>query len=90
MLFRRVYNGPMDEQGFGRRLRQLRRSLDMTQAQVGAAVKMTGANVSRIEKGMSPSVDIAEKLCRALGTTLADLMAAPPEAAALEPPDEAA
>jgi transcriptional regulator with XRE-family HTH domain len=67
---------------FGARLRELRRSRGMTQADLATAARATAAYVWRLEAGdVSPGLDVLDRLAKALGTTAADLLPA------VEPPD---
>ena len=67
---------------FAARLRELRLSRGMTQAELARQVKITAAYVGRLEAaGATPGIDLVERLAVALGTTVADLLpsSSPPE-----------
>ena len=67
---------------FGARLRELRVSRGMTQAQLADSASVTPSYVGRLEAGGSaPGIDLVERLARALGSSLAELLPAE------EPPD---
>lgn len=67
---------------FGARLRELRLGLGMTQAQLAEKSEVTTTYIGRLESGgAAPGVDLVERLAKALGTTVADLL---PQA---DPPD---
>lgn len=67
---------------FSARLRELRRSRGMTQADLATASKATAAYVWRLEAGdVSPGLEVLARLAQALGTTPADLLPT------VEPPD---
>jgi transcriptional regulator with XRE-family HTH domain len=55
-------------------VRRRRQQLGLTQADLAAAADIADETVSRIERGrLTPSVDIAERIARALGTTASAL-----------------
>lgn len=59
---------------FGAKIKQTRTERGMTQAELAAAAEVGPNYVPRIERGeMTPSVDAAFRLSRALGLTLDDL-----------------
>jgi transcriptional regulator with XRE-family HTH domain len=67
---------------FGARLRELRNSRGMTQAELAAKAHVTASYVWRLESGgAAPGIDLVDRLAVALGTTAADLLpvAEPPE-----------
>ncbi len=67
---------------FGARLRELRNSRGMTQAELAHKANVTASYVWRLESGgAAPGIDLVDRLAVALGTTAADLL--PVE----EPPD---
>ena len=67
---------------FAARLKELRRSRGMTQAELALEARVTAAYVWRLETGaIGPGVDLLDRLARALGTTAGDLLPA------AEPPD---
>jgi transcriptional regulator with XRE-family HTH domain len=67
---------------FGARLRELRNSRGMTQAELARQAQVTASYVWRLESGgAAPGIDLLDRLAVALGTTAADLL---PVA---EPPD---
>lgn len=60
---------------FAARLRELRSSRGMTQAELALQAKTTAAYIWRLESGQSaPGIDLVDKLATALGTTLSDLV----------------
>jgi transcriptional regulator with XRE-family HTH domain len=62
---------------FGARLRELRSSRGMTQAELGEAAHVTASYVWRLESGsVSPGIDLVTRLAAALGTTAQDLIPA--------------
>lgn len=65
---------------FGARLRELRLSRGLTQAQLAATAEVTTSYIGRLEGGgAAPGIDLLDRLAKALGTTPADLLpAAPP------------
>jgi len=67
---------------FGSRLRELRNSRGMTQAELAHQAHVTASYVWRLESGgAAPGIDLVERLAAALGTTAADLLPV------VEPPD---
>ncbi len=67
---------------FAARLRELRRSRGMTQAELARQAQVTASYVWRLESGgAAPGIDLVERLARALGTTTHDLLptSAPPD-----------
>ena len=67
---------------FGARLRELRNSRGMTQADLAHQAHVTASYVWRLESGgAAPGIDLLDRLATALGTTAADLLPAS------EPPD---
>ena len=70
---------------FAARLREVRLSRGLTQAELGRRAGATASYVGRLEAAaVAPGIDLLGRLAAALGTAAADLL---PEA---EPPDEAA
>jgi putative transcriptional regulator len=64
---------------FGERVRLARLESGLTQAQLAEAAQVGPNYVPRIERGeMTPSVDAAFRLARALGVSVDDLCAPPP------------
>ena len=62
-------------EAFSERLRELRRSRGMTQAELAKAARVTGSYVWKLEAGVSaPGIDLVERLASALGTSLSDLL----------------
>lgn len=62
---------------FGARLRELRLSCGMTQVQLAEKAQVTVTYVGRLEGGgAAPGIDLVERLAKALGTTVADLLPA--------------
>jgi len=67
---------------FAARLREVRMANGMTQAQLAREANVTIPYVSRLENGgIAPGIDLADRLARALGVPVADLLptAAPPD-----------
>lgn len=67
---------------FGQRLKEIRSSRGMTQAQLAEAAQVTISYITRLESGMSaPGIDLVARFAEALGTEIADLlpMTAPPD-----------
>jgi transcriptional regulator with XRE-family HTH domain len=73
---------------FAARLRELRRSRGMTQAELARQAQITASYVWRLESGgAAPGIDLVDRLARALGTTTHDLLptsAAPDTLAVLQ------
>ena len=68
-------------QRFGTRLRELRQARDTTQADLAREAQVALSHFSKLEKGeAAPGLDLLDRLAKALGTTVADLL--PPPAAA--------
>ena len=62
-------------QRFAARLREVRRSRGMTQAQLAEIAHVTASYVGRLEAGgAAPGIDLVERLASALATTAADLL----------------
>lgn len=62
---------------FGVRLRELRNSQGMTQAELAREARVTASYVWRLEGGgAAPGIDLVDRLAVALGTTAADLLPA--------------
>lgn len=72
---------------FGRRLRELRASRGLTQAQLAERSEVTVSYITRLEAGSyAAGIDLVQKLAAALGTSAADLLPAadpPPDAVAV-------
>ena len=67
---------------FADRLRELRRSRGMTQAELARRAEVCVTHLSELENAeIAPGIDLVDRLARALGAALADLLpsAAPPE-----------
>lgn len=63
----------------GRRLRERRRELGLTLAEVAAAAEISVGHSSAIEKGTTvPSLPVLARVAHALGLTLADVLRASP------------
>jgi transcriptional regulator with XRE-family HTH domain len=70
---------------FAARLRELRTAHGMTQADLARKAVVTESYVSRLESGAAaPGIDLVERLARALGTTVADLLPAAAPSATTE------
>ena len=62
---------------FGARLRELRNSRGLTQADLASKAHVTASYVWRLESGgAAPGIDLLDRLAAALGTTAADLLPA--------------
>lgn len=60
---------------FAARLRELRRSRGMTQAELARLAHVTVSYVGRLENGgAAPGIDLVDRLAAALGTTVNDLL----------------
>jgi transcriptional regulator with XRE-family HTH domain len=60
---------------FATKLRETRISRGLTQADLAEKAQVTPAYVSRLESaGAAPGVDLVDRLAKALGTTLAELL----------------
>ncbi len=67
---------------FADRLRELRRSRGMTQAELARRAEVSVTHLSELENAeIAPGIDLVDRLARALGAAPADLLpsAAPPE-----------
>jgi transcriptional regulator with XRE-family HTH domain len=73
-------------QRFGARLRELRQARDTTQADLARAAQVALSHLSKLEKGeAAPGLDLLDRLAKALGTTVADLL---PQSVAVENVDD--
>jgi transcriptional regulator with XRE-family HTH domain len=71
----------------GRELRRARRDADLTQEQLAATAKVDRTYISDIENDkVSPTVDMLERLCAALGVRASVILARAEDA--LTPADE--
>ncbi len=72
---------------FAARLRELRHSRGMTQSDLARQAHVTTSYIGRLEAGgAAPGIDLVDRLAKALGTTMTDLlptMASPDTQAAL-------
>ncbi len=60
---------------FGLRLKEIRASRGMTQAQLAEAAQVTISYITRLESGTSaPGIDLVARFAAALGTEIADLL----------------
>lgn len=60
---------------FGQRLREVRASRGMTQADLAEQAEVTTSYITRLENGTSaPGIDLVARLATALGTTPSDLL----------------
>src|SRR4051812_798237 len=60
---------------FGHRLRQVRLSRGMTQAELARQAHVTVSYIWRLESGgAAPGIDLVDRLAKALGTMVADLL----------------
>jgi transcriptional regulator with XRE-family HTH domain len=73
-----VWNATVQEaQLFGRRLRELRQSRDLTQEALAEAADLSGNYISDLELGLKvPSLTIIVRLSQALDVAAADLLTA--------------
>ena len=63
---------------FGQRLREIRLSRGMTQAQLAEEAQITLSYVTRLESGSSAAgIDLVARLAAALGTAIAELLPTP-------------
>lgn len=64
---------------FAARLRELRHSRGMTQAELARLAHVTTSYVGKLEaSGAAPGIDLVDRLAKALGTTAQDLMPTSP------------
>lgn len=54
----------------GSRLRELRKSMGMTQAEVASTMMVSAATIGRIERGLGASANLEEQYCKCLETLL--------------------
>ena len=60
---------------FAARLREVRHSRGMTQAELARAAHVTTSYIGRLEAGgAAPGIDLVDRLASALGTTMTDLL----------------
>ena len=60
---------------FAARLREVRRSRGLTQAELAQRATVTASYVWRLESGgAAPGIDLVDRLAKALGTSVADLL----------------
>lgn len=60
---------------FASRLRELRRSRGLTQAELARQAQVTVTYIGRLEAaGAAPGIDLVDRLAKALGTTVAELL----------------
>jgi transcriptional regulator with XRE-family HTH domain len=67
---------------FAERLREVRRSRGMTQAELARRAEVSVTHLSELENAeIAPGIDLVDRLARALGAALADLLpsTSPPE-----------
>jgi transcriptional regulator with XRE-family HTH domain len=68
---------------FAERLRELRRSRGMTQAELARLAEVSVTHLSELENAdIAPGIDLVDRLARALGTIVADML---PSAGPAEP-----
>jgi transcriptional regulator with XRE-family HTH domain len=66
---------------FAQRLRELRQSRGMTQAELARRAVVSPTHLSELENAdRAPGIDLVDRLARALGTSAADLLPGPGEA----------
>ncbi len=62
----------------GQRIREIRQQAGLTQPELGERAKMAAAEISKIENGRrTPTLETLERLGRALGISVEDLVATP-------------
>src|SRR5437870_6490436 len=62
---------------FAARLRELRHSRGLTQAELARQAHVTTSYIGRLESGgAAPGIDLVDRLAKALGSTVNDLLAA--------------
>src|SRR4051812_5702620 len=62
---------------FAARLRELRQSRGLTQAELAERAQVAATHLSELENAaIAPGIDLVDRLARALGTTAADLLPA--------------
>lgn len=65
----------MESNHIGARLKEIRRTLDQTLAEVSKATGVSISNLSKIENNqISPSFDIMKRICDGLGVTIEDFV----------------
>lgn len=65
---------------FAERLREVRQSRGMTQAELARLADVSPTHLSELENAdIAPGIDLVDRLARALGTTVADLLPASAE-----------
>lgn len=62
-------------QTFGHNVRRLRLQRGLSQVELAKQVGVWQTYISRIERGDTPSIEVAQRLARALGVTIDDLLA---------------
>src|ERR1700726_1362669 len=73
--------GLMELNQIGTRLKEIRRTLDQTLAQVSKSTGVSISNLSKIENSqISPSFDIMKRICDGLGVAIEDFVARVPRA----------
>ncbi len=66
-----AFGGEMEQQRLARRIRQLRESAQLTQAELAERVGTTQSSIARIESGRSvPTLELLRKVADALGHQL--------------------
>ncbi|HMW00204.1 MAG TPA: helix-turn-helix transcriptional regulator [Acidobacteriota bacterium] len=71
-MSKRAAPSPLRKQ-FGRQLRQIRRVLDITQAQLAERIHTSVEHISNLERGVAaPSFETLEALAEALGVKVKD------------------
>lgn len=81
MARRRIHHAEI-VQFFAERLREVRRSQNITQAELARRASVPSSYISDLEKAKSaPGIDLVDRLAKALGTSVMDLLpgAAPPQ-----------
>jgi len=64
----------------GKRLRDVRQHLGLTQPELGERAHMAAAEISKIENGRrTPTLETLERLTRALGVTVQDVVTPAPQ-----------
>lgn len=64
---------------FGQKLKEIRTSRGLTQAQLAEEAQVTTSYITRLENGTSaPGIDLVARLAKALGAEIADLLPTEP------------
>jgi len=78
---------PKSRKNVATNIRRIRQAAGMTQAQLASAADVADATISRIERGrLVPSVELAQRLAKALDLGVDDLLGPEPRDARKTPP----